>query len=162
MDDVALAAGITKLIIYRHFESKQTLYDEVLEQVADRLRGKFLTGIEAARPRSGAVEALLVTAREDPAGFRLLWRHASREPQFAEHADQIRLRGVRAAERLLEPVPFASPLVRRWAAATIVSYLVQSILHWLDDGDESSDEDVADLLSRSLASMITAWSVTPG
>jgi AcrR family transcriptional regulator len=31
MEDVAAAAGITKLIVYRHFSSKEELYDAVLE-----------------------------------------------------------------------------------------------------------------------------------
>lgn len=160
MEDVAAAAGITKLIIYRHFDSKQVLYDAVLEQVADRVRDKFLIGLEAGRPGTGAVEALIGVAREDPAGFRLLWRHAAREPQFAEHADAIRQRGVRVTERLLEAVPFRSPRIRRWAAATIVSYLVEAVLHWLDEGETSRDDDIAELLTRSLPPMISAWAAT--
>ena len=157
MEDVAAAAGITKLIIYRHFESKQALYAAVLEQVADRLRDEFLVVLESGRPGGGAVHALLAVAREDPAAFTLLWRHASREPQFAEHADAIRQRGVRVAQQLLEPIPFRSARVRRWAAATIVSYLVESILHWLDEGVSGSDDDVADLVTNSLPAMIGAW-----
>lgn len=160
MEDVAAAAGITKLIVYRHFDSKQALYDAVLEQVADRMRHEFLSGLETERPGSGAVHALLAVAREDTAGFTLLWRHASREPQFADHADAIRKRGVRIAERLLAPVPFSSPRVRRWAAATIVSYLVDAILHWVDEGDPARDGEVAGLLARSLPGVIAAWAVT--
>ena len=160
MDDVAAVAGVTKLIIYRHFDGKQALYDAVLEGVADSLRDRFLVGIESGRPGPGAVEALLAVAREDPAAFHLLWRHASREPQFAEHADEIRQRGVRAAERLLAGVTFPSDAIRRWAAATIVAYLVESIVTWLDEGDPTRDDVVADLLSRSLPGMVGAWAVT--
>jgi len=158
MEDVAAAAGITKLIIYRHFDSKQALYDAVLEKVNDRLRDEFLTGLESNRKGSLAVHALLAVAREDTAAFILLWRHASREPQFADHAKEIRARGVGIATRVLMPVPFPSPEVRAWAAEVIVSHLVESILHWLDTGDPSQDDVVADYLSRSLAPMIAAWS----
>src|SRR5687767_8493097 len=110
MEDVAAAAGITKLIVYRHFESKEELYRAVLRRVSDRLAEEFIRGVTAADrdgpggagvpakgrrtgvgPRPGelqgvGVRALLVVAREDPAAFTLLWRHAIREPQFADYA----------------------------------------------------------------------------
>ena len=46
MDDVAAEAGITRLIVYRHFDSKEDLYRAVLERVTDRLREEFLAGSE--------------------------------------------------------------------------------------------------------------------
>src|SRR4051794_37834674 len=81
MEDVAAAAGITKLIVYRHFSSKEELYDEVLERVSERGRDLFMAGLQAGRPGSGAVRSLLTVAREQPEGFTLLWRHAVREPR---------------------------------------------------------------------------------
>jgi AcrR family transcriptional regulator len=169
MEDVAAAAGITKLIVYRHFDSKHELYDAVLEGVADRTRDRFLAGLgderggKPGKPGVGAVHALLAVAREDPAAFTLLWRHAAREPQFAEHADSIRLRGVHVAESMLAKVDLgpATAGVRRWAAATIVSFLIGGILNWLDEGDPDRDEDVADLLSASLRSMVASWAAAP-
>ena len=44
MDDVASEAGITRLIVYRHFASKEVLYRAVLTAVADRLRDEFQAG----------------------------------------------------------------------------------------------------------------------
>jgi AcrR family transcriptional regulator len=159
MEDVASAAGITKLIVYRHFSSKEELYEAVLERVSDRAREVFIAGIQAGRPGSGAVRALLTVARDDPAGFVLLWRHAIREPQFAEHAASIRQRGVDAAEALLASVGMSgdagSP--RRWAAETIVSYLVDAVLHWLEIGDEDHDEEFVNRVTGSLPAMIGAW-----
>lgn len=160
MEDVAAAAGITKLIVYRHFSSKHELYDAVLEGVAERARVRFLAGIEEARPGSGAVHALLAVAREDPAAFTLLWRHAAREPQFAEHAESIRQRGVRVTASLLAGVELGPPRVRRWAATTVVSYVIEGILNWLDVGDASRDDEVADLLASSLRAMVASWAVT--
>ena len=37
MDDVGTACGVTKLIVYRHFGSKEELYREILQQVFDHL-----------------------------------------------------------------------------------------------------------------------------
>ena len=162
MEDVAAAAGITKLIVYRHFASKHELYDAVLEGVAERARVRFLAGLEEHRPAAGtgAVHALLAVAREDPAAFTLLWRHAAREPQFAEHAQRIRQRGVRVTASLLAGVELGPPRVRRWAATTVVSYVIEGILNWLDDGDPARDDEVAELLASSLRAMVTSWAVT--
>ena len=157
MEDVAAAAGITKLIVYRHFASKEELYDAVLERVSERGREVFIAGLQAGQPGSGAVRSMLTVAREDPAGFALLWNHAVREPQFAEHAASIRARGVRAAETLLASAGWDAGRRRRWAAETIVSYLVASVLHWLDEGSVAEDEAFVERVTRSLPAMIRSW-----
>ena len=157
MDDVAAAAGITRLIVYRHFSSKEELYDAVLEGVSERGREVFIAGLAAGRPGSGAVRALLTVAREDPAAFTLLWRHAVREPQFAAHAASIRGRGVRAAEGLLANAGVEEGRVRSWAAETIMSFLVASVLHWLEEGDVADDDAFVDRVGRSLLAMVKAW-----
>jgi AcrR family transcriptional regulator len=157
MDDVAAAAGITKLIVYRHFESKEALYDAVLERVSERLTEEILEGVKDGRTGSVGVRALLTVAREDPAGFNLLWRHAAREAQFAGHADAVRQRGVRLADTLLTAMGVADGRVRRWAAATIVSYLVAAVLHWMEEGTPARDAEFAAMVGRSLPALIGAW-----
>lgn len=157
MEDVAAASGITKLIVYRHFASKEELYDAVLERVSEQSREVFLAGLHAGQPGSGAVRALLTVAREDPAGFTLLWRHASREPQFAAHGATIRRRGVRAAESLLRTAGIPAGPELRWAAETIMSFLVSAVLHWLEEGRPADDEAFVARVTRSLPAMILAW-----
>src|SRR5207244_7458677 len=88
MDDVAVEAGVTRLIVYRHFASKEALYVAVLEHVYERLGEE-----SAAREEHGehaAVRALLTVARDDAGGVTLLLRHAAREPQFTQYADAFR------------------------------------------------------------------------
>ena len=50
MEDIAAASGITKLIVYRHFDSKEELYRAVLQRVFDRLAEEFVDGV---RERAG-------------------------------------------------------------------------------------------------------------
>lgn len=157
MEDVAAGAGITKLIVYRHFASKEELYDAVLERVSDRWRDLFVAGLQSGPPSATAVRALLSVAREDPAGFTLLWRHAAREPQFADHAGDIRTRGVDAAETLLASAGVDPGPLRRWAAETLISYLVSSVLHWMERGREADDDLFVGRVTRSLPAMIRAW-----
>jgi AcrR family transcriptional regulator len=74
MEDVAAACGVTKLIIYRHFGSKEELYREILQEVFEEL-GQELRNELAEPSRSGlGPRTLLTVARQDPDGFTLLWR----------------------------------------------------------------------------------------
>src|SRR5205085_11070270 len=79
MDDVAAAAGISRLIVYRHFNSKEALYEAVLERVSARL-GEVLTEQLTLEDRTGraAVAATMTVGREDPAAFTVHWRRAAR------------------------------------------------------------------------------------
>lgn len=156
MEDIAAASGITKLIVYRHFESKAELYRRVLERVHERMRDVFLTRLGAGVPGRVAVEALLTAAREDPDGFRLLWRHSAREAEFAAYADEVRSRAVDAARTLLKP-RLSDPGLTEWAAHTSVSFLVEATLAWLDHGDPQRDDDYVALTSRSLTNAVSAW-----
>lgn len=157
MEDVAAAAGITKLIVYRHFDSKEALYDAVLERVSERLSEEILEGVKDARAATVGARALLTVAREDPSGFNLLWRHAVRETQFSGHAEAVRQRGVRLADALLTAMGVEDARVRKWAAATIVSYLVGAVLHWMEEGAPARDTEFVEMVSRSLPAMVTAW-----
>lgn len=162
MEDVAAAAGITKLIVYRHFDSKQALYDAVLERVADQLRDQFTARYVDGRPGTSSVAALVDVADEDPAAFTLLWRHAAREPQFADHADDIRERAVRAAEAMLKASGVDLGRSQRWAAATLVSYVIGGVLQWLDDGQAQPAEQIERMIAGSLPALVLAWAAAEG
>ena len=85
MDDVANAAGVSRLIVYRHFESKEALYDAVASETGAMLDEALFASTDT--PGFAAVRALLTVARADPHGFTVLWEHVAREPQFSAHAD---------------------------------------------------------------------------
>ena len=90
MEDVAAACGVTKLIVYRHFDSKEELYRAILQRVFDRQAEELVRASPTAGAPGVGARTLLTVAREDPAGFVLLWRHAAREPQFADYASTHR------------------------------------------------------------------------
>ncbi len=127
MDDVADAFGITRLIVYRHFESKEELYRAVLERVMVRLRDEFLAGYERSTDRDFVVRALLVVAHDDPDGFRLLWVHAAHEPRFADYAAGFRDRVVGIADEFIGPL-LGDVSIRRWATITFVDHLYDTML----------------------------------
>jgi AcrR family transcriptional regulator len=157
MEEIAATAGVTKLIVYRHFRSKEALYRAVLEQVFDRQVELFLENLAQGQHAEGTTRALLTVARESPDGFRLLWRHAAREPQFGEYALSLRDVAVSAARDVVAP-RVAAPQAE-WAAQTLFDHLVDAVLNWLDHGDARDDEGFVALETAAIRATVTAWAV---
>jgi len=157
MDDVATEAGVSRLIVYRNFDSKADLYRAVLTGVRDRLREEFLAGWERrAEEPAFAVHAMVIVAREDPDGFRLLWRHAAREPEFAAFADEFHERSVAAVEELVGE-GIADPDLRRWATVLAVDYVVQAVLGWLDHGAPRRDDELERRIVEGIVALYPTW-----
>ena len=57
MNDVADAAGVTKPVLYQHFESKRDLYQALLDDVGHRLVTAVTTATSDAAERSRAHRA---------------------------------------------------------------------------------------------------------
>ncbi len=160
MDEIAATAGITKLIVYRHFESKELLYRAVLEQVFDRQVELFLANVALGLEAGGSTRALLGVAREWPDGFRLLWRHAAREPQFGEYALSLRDVAVSAARGVVTPL--VAPEMAEWAAQTLFDHLVDAVLDWLDHGGADHDEAFVALETAAIRATVAAWASAAG
>lgn len=156
MEAIAAASGITKLIVYRHFDSKETLYRAVLQRVHDRLAEEFRSGLREGP--EGIARSMLIVAHEHPAGVQLLWRHAARETAFARYADELRGRALSVSRTLLEP--YVDPTMREWAAQTCVGFLIEATLAWLDHGDTERDEQFIRYASNALRAAVGAWATT--
>jgi len=156
MDDVAAEAGITRLIVYRHFDSKEELYRAVLAKVTDQLAARWREGMAAADRHGMVFRVLLSVAREQPDGFRLLFEHAAREPQFAAVAEGFRAIQVEVADQLVGET-IADARFRAWVTRTIVGYLVDAVLAWLEVGDPAGDDEFVEQATAGLISMYLAW-----
>ncbi len=156
MEDVADACGVTKLIVYRHFDSKEELYRAILQRVVDRQAEELRRGLESpGQPGLGA-RILLIVAREDPAAFTLLWRHAPREPQFAAYAQVLRAMSV-AVVRDLMAIASSDPTFDAWQAEVVIGWLVEAVLTWLDVGDPARDEEMWVWAGAGLRRMRAGW-----
>lgn len=155
MEDIAAASGVTKLIVYRHFDSKEALYRAVLEQVFLRQADLFAATIGDGLQAEASIRVVLTAAREYPDGFRLCWRHAAREPQFAGYASRLRdiaVSAIRDVFVALFPAPFAE-----WGAQTVYDHVVDAVLNWLDHGDPAHDDRFVALETAAIQATVTAW-----
>jgi AcrR family transcriptional regulator len=92
MDDIAEAAGVTKPLLYQHFDSKRALYVELVHTVATTMRKAIEAATsEATSPRQqveGGFRAYFDLVVSEAHAFRLLFGPTGPEDQ--ETADMLR------------------------------------------------------------------------
>ena len=159
MDDVAEAAGISRLLIYRNFETKKHLYRAVLASVTDELVAEFeQLDLAEIRRRGGIVRIMLEIARRHPDAFRLLWRQAAHEPAFDAFSDRFRsVLGEYAETFITMTGRDIEPRMMPWCATVLAAHLLEGMSSWLDDGDPSLDDDYVLLQLCGLLALIDAW-----
>ena len=117
MDDIAFACGITKPVLYQHFDSKRALYIAVLEDGGSRL----IDSISIATRKSSTLreqvtlgfDAYFNFVRDDEAAFRLLFTSSSKSDtdfvvvknkvleQFCDHVTSLVIDQIEDEERRL-------------------------------------------------------------
>ncbi len=150
LDDLAAQAGVSRAILYRHFDSKTDLYRAVL----DRARARLAAAVGVRDFTDASIDALLGAAASDPDGFRLLFHHAAREPEFRSEMDQFRARNVAAAHRQLAQV-IPDRRWARWAAQLAPAVAIEAVTAWLDAGQPDRTQ-AANRVRQALAGVIQA------
>jgi AcrR family transcriptional regulator len=89
VDEIARAAGVTKPMLYRHFESKQELCNSLLERCRDELVSAPLARFDPdASDRREHLTAMIGSwldhARANPAATRLLFTPISGDPDVGQ------------------------------------------------------------------------------
>jgi len=113
LEQIAAAAGVTRVVLYRHFDSKNELYQAVLDRMCARLDAHV--GEPVGGFTDASVDGLLGAALESPAGFRLLFQHALREPEFKERIEKFRADITDAAFLQISAL-VPDPALAQWAA----------------------------------------------
>jgi AcrR family transcriptional regulator len=154
VDDIAAEAAVTHVIVYRHFASKSDLYRAVLDRACARLADTVGTdGFD-----KDSIAVLVRAAAADPDGFRLLFRHAVREPEFRDAIDQIASAATEIAHRVLADRIARGPW-RRWAARVAPIVTLEAVIAWLDAGQPDPDR-AADHIGRAVEAVIQVASET--
>lgn len=134
LDEIAEEAGVTRVVLYRHFDSKAELYRTILDQACSRLAERVGTDDF----EDDAIPALLGAAAEDPDAFRLLFRFATREREFQDLTDSLSATAVTVARaNLAKQIPDGPWL--DWASQLIPTLTTDAVIAWLDNGQPDPD-----------------------
>jgi AcrR family transcriptional regulator len=152
LDDVAAAIGVTKPLLYRHFDSKRALYLALLERHRDDL-----PTFTAAMPAQGSLDdrlravldAWLTYVEAHSYAWQMLFRDSGGGPEIQAFRGEVhtRARAVLAAivggisER---PIPAAE----RDAIAEMLSMGMAGLVLWWMESREVDRTAILDAISR--------------
>jgi AcrR family transcriptional regulator len=140
LDVVAAEAGVTPVILYRHFASKADLYRAVLESADTRLS----EAVGADDFDEASIPALLRAAAANPDAFRLLFRYAAREPEFRDTIDTLHSSSTEITRRHLA-TQTTDDRWRNWAAQLLPTLTTDAVIAWLDAGQPDPDQAAANI-----------------
>lgn len=152
LEDIAAEAGVTRVILYRHFESKTDLYQAVLDRFCALMSSQISEQVGGFTDAS--IDALLKVAALEPAGFRLLFQHAARETEFKAQAERFRHDMTEAAYvQIAALVPDKS--WARWASQLAPAAVIEAVIAWLDAGSPDP-RHAAERVRQVIGGVITA------
>ncbi|HEU4543572.1 MAG TPA: TetR/AcrR family transcriptional regulator [Jiangellaceae bacterium] len=152
LDDIAAEAGVSRAILYRHFDTKHDLYRDVLDRVCDRLATSV--GERPGGFTEAAIDALIAAAAADPDGFRLLFQHVRREPEFRGFADTFEAGMSKAAHQQIAAI-VTDPTWAQWASQLAPVIAIESIIAWLDVG-QPAPEQLGHGIRQAIHAVVTA------
>lgn len=150
LDDIAGEAGITRVILYRHFDSKKDMYRAALDRAGTHLA----TTVGTDNFDEGSISALLQAAAASPDGFRLMFRHAVKEPEFQDVTDKLTATSTEVAYRHLAKL-IDDERWANWAARVIPTMTIEAVIAWLDIGQPDAAE-AADRIGLAVHAVIRA------
>lgn len=157
MNQVAQRAGVSKVILYRYFKSKDNLVHAVLEAIVDALLTADMIETDWW---TGRLRHTLKVAREHGSAMQLLVRHASHDPEFGVHFDRLsHALAMRIEQRqadILGPVS-EGPGDIHILSQTITAFLLDAYVRWIDATRPERDEEFLMWITRSVRAMIYYW-----
>jgi AcrR family transcriptional regulator len=144
MDDIAEAAGVTKPLVYQHFDSKRALYLELLNVFSHEMIERIVQATAAAEGPRQQVELgfagyfELMVDNED--AFRLLYgRDAPDDPELGAALHRVEEAIAEAIDPLIDAG--LDPAHRLLLAHAVVGMAEGASRHWLDaHGGRTGDD----------------------
>ncbi len=153
MDEIAAQLGVSKVILYRHFASKEDLIHGVLEREANRMVGVDDLPYRGVRQRA---REILGIARQDPASFLLLVRDARNDPIFGMHYTRVQdtLTGRLARDYRREVVGDA---LASLSGHSLTNLILDSTAYWIANQPETSDAQFIDWYAVTVETLCTTF-----
>jgi AcrR family transcriptional regulator len=162
VEDIVVAAGVSKPMLYRHFESKKDLHMKLLEHRRDELAAapldSFIKGERELGKRLPAmVDAWFAHVEEHPDTSRILFQDASGDPDIQALQRELRRRQRAADMALLREFAPRLPSSELEPLGEIVrSSLTGLALWWLDNPNVPRSVPVAAVLRLTAGVLLTA------
>ncbi len=142
MDDIAESAGVTKPLVYQHFESKRALYLELMDVFSRELVTDIVKATADAQGPRQQVELGFAAYFELMLGneqaFRLLYgRDAPDDQELGEALRRVEETLARAIDSLIDAG--LDPEHRLLLAHAVVGMAEGASRHWLDARREAAD-----------------------
>lgn len=161
LDDIAAAAGVTKPIVYRHFDTKRALYIALLERHRDDL-ASFAAMIDAEEgtrdERLRAVlEVWLTYVEAHSYAWRMLFRDTGGGPEVEAFRLEVHARAravLVGIIRTLSEVPI--PRRELEPVAELVSMGMASVVLWWMENPSVSRGAVLDAIARVWGGLLAA------
>jgi AcrR family transcriptional regulator len=157
MDDIAESAGVTKPLVYQHFESKRALYLELMDVFSTELVARIVKATANAEGPRQQVELGFAAYFElmvaNDQAFRLLYgRDAPDDPELGAALRRVEDTIAQAIDPLIDAG--LEPEHRMLLAHAVVGMAEGASRYWLDAqrqqplSTEAADEEVARLAQR--------------
>ena len=160
LDDVASAAGVTKPILYRHFDSKDELYLALLERHRDDL-GSFAGAIPGQGPPEERLRIVLelwfAYVEAHSYAWKMLFRDSGGSPEIQAFRVDVHARAravlvemIRSLTEVPIPQRELEPL------AELMSMGMASLVLWWMDNPGASRQAIVDAMTRVWAGLLIA------
>lgn len=153
MDDVAAQLGVSKVVVYRYFTSKEDLVDSILGNMTAKLLEQDrlpFAGYETALRRTTRV------AREDPAAFLLLARDAKIDPVFSYHHKAV---WQSVTQRLVQAyLDFGmNEHYARMSGEAMMAHILNVQVYWIEHGTAEGDEEFEAWAAAGVKALDRQW-----
>ncbi len=159
MDEIAQHVGVTRLIIYRYFASKDDLCRTIIVQTAARLTAAMAAVATPGAPGGAALHAYITAAREDTGAFTLLFSGTVEAAFGAEIAAARRqVRGEIARQAIVQGQKEGIITDTIWlplAADLTLALVERGTERWLQmDATPAADEAFVEYVQRAVSGMM--------
>lgn len=150
MNDVADAVGVTKPVLYQHFDSKRDLYQALIDDVGKRLLGYIAKGAAEATDGKSRTElgfrSYFRWVAEDHDGFRFLFGSGTRrDDEFNAAVQHIT---AQAADAVAPLIAVDIDEIHRTTLAHALVGLAEGASRLLvDRGDEFDPDEIAQFVA---------------
>jgi AcrR family transcriptional regulator len=159
LDQVAAAAGVTKPVLYRHFDSKKALYLALLERHRDDL-GAFAAAIPAHGPAEDRLRAVLEVwfayVEAHSYAWKMLFRDSGGGPEVQRFRLEVHARARAVLVEMIRSLSEAAiPRRELEPLAELMSMGMASLALWSIDNPVASRRAIVDAMTRVWAGLLS-------